>query len=76
MSKKSYIFHTILGLITGFFILPTLMEWLGIRFTFAHILELIFGEPNPTSRTIVLILFVIFLFFIIRNFYKQYKKLS
>ena len=66
----------ILGLISGFFILPTLLEWLDIRFSFADILELVFGEPNPTSRTIVLILFVVFIFFIIRNSYKQYKKLS
>ena len=66
----------ILGLITGLFILPTLLEWLDIRYTFADILELVFGEPNPISRTIVLMLFVVFIFFIIRNSYRQYKKLS
>ena len=66
----------ILGWITGLFILPTLLEWLGIRFTFAGVIELILGEPNQTSRTIVLILFIIFLFFISRKFVKQYKKLS
>ena len=66
----------ILGLITGFVFLPTLLEWLGIRFTFADVLELILGEPNRTSRTIVIILFVIFMFFTIRYSYKQYKKLS
>ena len=66
----------ILGWITGLFILPTLLEWLGIRFTFADVIELILGEPNQTSRTIVLILFIIFLFFISRKFVKQYKKLS
>lgn len=66
----------ILGLITGFFILPTLLGWFGIRFMFADILELIFGDPNQISSTIVFTLFVILLVFIIRNFYKQYKKLS
>ncbi|WEA37309.1 hypothetical protein [Lysinibacillus fusiformis] len=75
MSKKSYLFHLILGLMTGFFFLPTLLEWGGIPFTLADVIELIFGEPNQTSRTVVLILLVILLFFIIRSFYKQYKKL-
>ena len=66
----------ILGWITGLFILPTILEWLGIRFTFADVIELIFGEPNQINRTIVLILFIIFMFFIRQNFVKQYKKLS
>ncbi|MGD2197200.1 hypothetical protein [Lysinibacillus fusiformis] len=57
------------------FFLPTLLEWGGIPFTLADVIELIFGEPNQTSRTVVLILLVILLFFIIRSFYKQYKKL-
>ena len=66
----------ILGWITGLFILPTILEWLGIRFTFADVIELIFGEPNQTNRTIVLILFIIFMFFIRQNIVEQYKKLS
>lgn len=76
LSKKGYVLNLLLGFMIGLLILPSLLEWLGFPFSFADVLELVFGEPNGMNRIIVIVLLVIFLFFAIRNFYRQYKKLT
>ncbi|MUK90637.1 hypothetical protein GMD78_19970 [Ornithinibacillus sp. L9] len=75
MTRKSYVFHLIIGFIIGLFILPAVLDWFGIPFSFYDVLTLILGEPNTVNRIIVMILFVIFLFFSVRSFYKELKKL-
>ncbi|MBC5635370.1 hypothetical protein H8S33_00900 [Ornithinibacillus sp. BX22] len=76
MSKKRYIAYFVSGFIIGIFILPAFLEWLGFTYSFADVLELIFGEPNLFNRIIVGLLLVIFLIWIGRGLYKGYKRLT
>jgi len=76
MSIKRYIFYTILGLLTGLFIIPTILNWLGLPIStiIADLLDLAFGEPNWINVTFISLLGIIFLLFSIRGFYKGYKR--
>lgn len=76
MSKNRYIFYTILGLLTGLFIFPTILNWLGLPIStiFADLLVLAFGEPNWKNIIVVSLLGIIFLLFSIRGYYKEYKR--
>ena len=76
MSKRKYLSYTILGFITGLFILPSILDWLGVPFSFANVLYWVFGEPSIVNRVIVLILTGIFLFLVGWSSYKAYKKLT
>lgn len=76
MSKRKYLSYLILAILTGLFIIPAVLDWLGFPFTFANVLYWVLGEPNAMNKLIVSILAVLLVFFVGRSSYKTYKKLS
>ncbi|PAV28914.1 hypothetical protein CIL05_14925 [Virgibacillus profundi] len=75
MSKKSLILYSTLSLIIGLFILPAILNWLGLP-SGSDVLAFIFGEPNVINRIVVALIGIILLFLVTRGFYKEYKKAS
>lgn len=76
MSRRQFIFNWVLALIIGLFILPSILNWLGMPFSFSNVLHWVFGEPNLINRVIVLILTILLLVIVGRGVYKDYKKLT
>ncbi|MDS9470734.1 hypothetical protein [Sporosarcina pasteurii] len=76
MSKRKYISYSLLGFLVGLFIIPSILVWLGVPFSFATVLHLIFGEPNLVKGVIVFILTGLIVFFVVRSSYKDYKELN
>lgn len=69
MMNKNTLFFTI-GIIIGLFILPGILEWLGLP-SFADVITMIFGEPNTVNRLVVGLLGVLIFFFFIKVFLKK-----
>ncbi|AOV08147.1 hypothetical protein [Sporosarcina ureilytica] len=76
MSKRKYISYSILSFLIGLFIIPSVLDWLGVPFSFATVLHLIFGEPNLVKGVIVFILTGLIVFLVVRSSYNDYKKLT
>lgn len=74
MSKKRFIFLLAAGIIIGLFIVSPILDWLGVSYTFANVLDFIFGEHHAIKRIIVVLLILALIFFVGRGLYKEYKK--
>lgn len=76
MGRRQFILHSVAGCITGLFILPAVLKWFGVPFTFANVLYWVFGEPNMINGVILSILTCLVLVIYGRVVYKDYKKLT
>lgn len=76
MSKKRMVFIYASGFIIGLFIIPSILNWLGLPSPIASILFFVFGEPTPLKIVIVSFICILIIYPIVRSFYKQYKKAS
>lgn len=73
MTKKKMIINLLLGIIAGLIILD-ILSWLGLDLSLANLLTAVLGEPNAVTRTIVVLLGGILIFFIVRSAYRKYPK--
>lgn len=76
MKKGQYVSSGLLSFILGLFVVPTVLEWLGVSFSFADVLYVILGEPNSMNIALVVILAGLLLVWVGRRFYKGYKNLE
>lgn len=76
MKKGRYISYILLSFLIGLFIIPSVLNWLGIPYSFADILYAVLGEPNVVNRIVVIGLTVVLLVIIGNKFYKDYKNLN
>lgn len=76
MKKREYVSYGLLSFILGLFIVPAVLEWLSVSFSFADVLYMILGEPNPMNIALVVILTGVFLCWVGYRFYKGYKSLD
>lgn len=75
MSKKQrYLISIVLGLITGIFIVPIVLEWLG--FSLAEFFNQTFGEPGMISWVIGAVVLVVLTYFVGRSFIRNYRSIE
>jgi H+/Cl- antiporter ClcA len=75
MSKKAYVTYTVLGILTGFLFVPSLLDWLGVP-SLSDVFDKVLGEPNWVNGIIVFLFIAILVYFLGRGFYKGYKNID
>lgn len=74
MSKKKFTLCIILGIVFGMFILPPVLQWIGLDFSLANLWHTILGEPDGISIIIVSLITILICYFPARSIYKEYLK--
>ncbi|WP_047985669.1 hypothetical protein [Ornithinibacillus californiensis] len=74
MSKRAYVTYAVLGIFIGLFIIPSMLDWLGVP-SLSTVFDKVLGEPNLVNSIIVFIVIGILVSILGRGLYKGYKNI-